>query len=132
MITLDNEAIRLITLFENLTGASVKDCLIEGNVVYFLIEEGMVGMAIGRNGRNVKNAERIIGKQVKLFEFSKDLRTFVRNLIPQAQDIKINGERVEVRVDKIHRPIVIGREKKNLEVFRKILKRNFGVDIIIR
>ena len=47
VIKFDTEMIRLMTLFENLTGVPVKDCLIEENVVYFLVNEENVGIAIG-------------------------------------------------------------------------------------
>jgi len=132
MITIDSEAIRLITLFENLTGASVKDCIIEGDTVYFLMEEGMMGRAIGKNGRNVKRVERMIGKNIKLFEFSEDIKTFTKRVIPYAIQIDVNKDCVEVKVNKVYRPVVIGRDGRNVEILRKIFKRNFGVDIKIR
>ena len=49
-VTLDIETIRLVTLFENMTGAGVKDCLVdaENRIVYFVIDEGQAGKAIGK------------------------------------------------------------------------------------
>ena len=138
VLTFDTESIRLITLFENLTGTIVKDCIIDNlnNTVYFVIEEGKIGIAIGKNGGSVRNAEHLIKKSIKIFEFSGDLNSFIKNLIPQASEIKIkNGETimVEVRVDKKDKAVVIGREGKNLKVFRELLGRNHGVnELIIR
>ena len=137
-LTFNTESIRLITLFENLTGTMVKDCVIDdtNNTVYFVIEEGKVGIAIGKNGGCVKNVERLIKKNVKIFEFSGDLGSFIKNLIPQASDVRIkNGESimVEVKVDKKDKAIVIGREGKNLKLFKELLHRNHGVnELIIR
>ena len=137
-LTLNTESIGMITLFENLTGTMVKDCIIDNvtNTVYFVIEEGKVGIAIGKNGSCVKNVERLIKKNVKIFEFSGDLGSFIKNLIPQASDVRIkNGEgiMVEVRVDKKDKAIVIGREGKNLKLFKELLKRNHGVtELVIR
>lgn len=133
----DTEAIRLITLFENITGAGVKDCVIDNssNTVFFIIEEGKIGIAIGKNGNSVKKAENIIGKNIKLFEFSKNLNSFIKNLIPQCTEIKIKNEygrvSVEVKIEKSERGIVIGRDKKNINVFKEILQRNYGVDELI-
>jgi N utilization substance protein A len=55
-VTFDTETIRMITLFENITGAPVKDCLIEENTLYLVVDEGKVGIAIGKNGNSVKHA----------------------------------------------------------------------------
>jgi N utilization substance protein A len=136
-LTFNTETIRLITLFENLTGVRVRDCLVdkESNTVYFVIEEGMVGMAIGKNGNIVKNAEKIMRKNIKIFEFSKDLKTFVKNLIPQANEIRIKNENnsitVEVKVDKKEKPIVIGREEKNLKILKQLFQRNHKVNNLV-
>lgn len=136
-LSFDTETIRLITLFENLTGVRVKDCLVdkENNTIYFVIEEGMVGIAIGKNGSVVKNAERIIGKNIKIFEFSKDLKTFVKKLIPQANEIKIKNDgdltTVEVKVDKKEKALVIGRDEKNLKILKQLFQRNHKVNDLI-
>jgi N utilization substance protein A len=135
VIRFDTETIRLMTLFENLTGVPAKDCLVEENVVYFLVDEENVGMAIGKNGNSVKNVENVINKTVKIFGFSNDLNKFVKNLVPKATDIKIidqEGKKiVEVSIEKSDRPIVIGREGKNLKILKELLKRNHNVDDLI-
>ncbi len=139
VITFDTETIRIITLFENLTNTSVKDCLIdyESNTVYFVVDEGKMGMAIGRNGSSIKNAEKIIGKNIKVFEFSKNLSAFVKNLIQKVEEVRIKNENekiiVEVRVEKKFKPMIIGRDGKKLKIFKEILERNHKVsDLIIR
>lgn len=134
-VSFDTEAIRLVTLFENLTGTMVKDCLIESNMVYFIIEEGKAGIAIGKNGYSVKNAENLIKKDIKIFEFSKDLNTFVKNLIPQAGEIKIRNENermiVEIRVERRSKAAVIGRDSRNLKLYKELLHRNYGIDEVL-
>lgn len=139
VVTFDTETIRLITLFENLTGVAVRDCIIDNltNTVYFIVDEGGVGKAIGKNGSSVKNAENLIKKDVKIFEFSENLNRFVKNLIPQANDIKIKNEDnktvVEVRVDKKNKALVIGRDGRNFKLYKEMLQRNHRVyDLIIR
>jgi N utilization substance protein A len=124
-----------MTLFENLTGVPVKDCLVEDNIAYFLVNEENVGMAIGKNGNSVKNIENVINKTVKIFGFSSDLNKFVKNLIPRAIDIKINNQEgktvVEVSVEKSDRPVIIGREGKNLKILKEFLRRNHNVDDLV-
>jgi N utilization substance protein A len=136
-LTFDTDTIRTITLFENITHAPVKDCVIdkETNTVYFLIEQGKIGVAIGKNGSSVKHAEKAIGKTIKLFESSNDLVTFVKKMIPQATSIKVKNEdskvTIEIRVDKKNRPIVIGRNGRNLRLYKELLKRNHKVDDLV-
>lgn len=137
-LTFNTESIRLITLFENLTNTIVKDCVIDdsNNMVYFLIEEGKIGMAIGKDGGNVKNVENLIKKKIKIFEFSEDLNDFIKKLIPQATEVRIKNEErimVEVRVDKKDKAVVVGRDRRNLKLYRELLERNHGVsELIIR
>jgi N utilization substance protein A len=133
----DTETIRLMILFENLTGAAVKDCIVDEDTICFVIEEGKLGIAIGKNGNSVKNAENMINKTIKLFEFSSDLSTFVKNIIPKATSVTINndGDKViiEIKVERNDRPLVIGRDGKNLKMFKELLKRSYNVsDLIIR
>jgi len=98
-VKFDTETIRLINFFENFTGVSVKDCLVNCDCIYFIVEEGKVGIAIGKNGSSVKHIERLIKKSIKLFEFSKDLKVFIKKLIPQVNDIKIKDDNGKVFVD---------------------------------
>lgn len=139
VLTFDTETIRIIALFENLTNASVRDCLIdhETNTVYFIVDEGKMGVAIGKNGSSIKNAEKIIGKNIKVFEFSKNLITFVKNLIQNIEEVRIKGEGdrtiVEVKVEKRFKSMIIGREGRKLKILKEILERNHKVsDLIIR
>jgi len=126
-----------MTLFENITGAPVKDCITDNNIVYFVVEEGKIGIAIGKNGNSVRRAEKKIGKIIKIFEFSNDLVKFVKNLIPQALEIKVKNEYdktiVEVMVEKRDRALVIGRDGRNLNLIKQLLRRTHNVnDLIIR
>jgi N utilization substance protein A len=133
-LTFDTDTIRLITLFENITRAPVKDCLVDSdtNTIYFIVEEGKIGVAIGKNGNSVRHVERVIGKTIKIFEFSKDIVSFVKKAIPQATAIKVRDENgkttLEVRVKKKSRPLVIGRGGRNLRIYKKLFKRNYKVD----
>ena len=135
--TFDTDTLRLMTLFENITHAPAKDCIVEssGRYVYFVVPNGKVGSAIGRNGANVKSVQAAIKKDVKIFEFSDDLETFVRNLIPQARDVKVSdaegGKRVEVKVEGGKKALVIGREGKNIKLFKELLRRNHDVDDLV-
>lgn len=134
-VKFDTDTIRLINFFENFTGVSVRDCLVDGNCIYFIVEEGKVGIAIGKNGNSVRNIERIVKKNIKLFEYSKDLNVFVKKLIPRVNDIKIRNDNerivVEIKVEKKDKALVIGRDGRNIKVFKELLQRSHNVNELL-
>lgn len=134
-VKFDEETIRLITLFENFTGSLVKDCIADesGNTIYVIVEEGKLGVAIGKNGKNIKAIEGIVKKNIKLFEFSPDINIFAKRLVPWANRVNSTNDILEIWVDKKYRAVVIGRDKKNLNLLKKIFQRNFNIkDLVVR
>jgi N utilization substance protein A len=133
-ITFTTESIRLLTLFENMTNVSVRDCFITDDSIYYIVEEGKVGLAIGKNGNSIKNVERVVGKKVKVYEYSSDIKNFVKNLIPQSREVKIIDDndsiKIEVKVSKNNRGLVIGRGGEKIKIYKKILKRIHNVSDI--
>ena len=133
-ITFNTETIRLLTLFENMTNAPVIDCFTDNDVVYYIVEEGKIGLAIGKNGNSIKNVERVVGKRVKVFEYSKNLEKFVKNLIPQCKEINVTGDRgmlkVEIKVSRNDKGFVIGRGGEKIKIYKEILKRVHNISDI--
>jgi len=119
----NTEDILAIAAFENLTGCEVRD-YINGDTLYFLVGSGKAAMAIGKEGKNIKNAERILQKPIKIFEFSEDTAQFVKNLIPQAQKVDLDGEKIVVNIPAKERGIVIGRSGIKIKVIRELIERN--------
>ena len=126
-IVLDIDTIRLLNLFENMTNVPVKDCFVNSDTVYFIVEEGKIGLAIGKGGNSIKNVERVLGKKIKVFEYSSNVSEFVKNLITQAKEVSVinNGETVEIeiKVDRSDRGFVIGRGGEKIKIYKEILKR---------
>jgi N utilization substance protein A len=126
-IEFTTETIRLLTLFENMTKVSVRDCFVNKNVIFFIVEEGKIGLAIGKNGSSIKNVERVIGKKVKVYEYSNNPIQFIKNLIPQSKEVKMINDRdtvtAEIRVNRGDRGFVIGRGGEKIKIYKEILKR---------
>ena len=131
-ITFNTETIRLLTLFENITNVPVRDCFMNNDVIYYIVEEGKIGLAIGKEGNSIKNVEKVVGKKVKVFEYSTDPVKFVKKLIPQCKEVKINNSdnTVEIRVNKRDRGLVIGRGGEKIKVYKEILKRIHNISDI--
>lgn len=134
-IKFDENSIRLITAFESLTGVSVRDCVVDesSNTAYILVESGKLGLAIGKEGKNIKKVEEVVKKRMKLYEFSEDIVQFTKKFIPQANRVNLTNGLLEVYVDKKDRAIVIGRDGKKINIIKAIFRRNFGIeDVVIR
>ena len=85
-IKFTSREMRYIALFESITGASVKDCIVdeEQGRVIFVVNEGQVGVAIGKGGRNIRVLERMTGKKHEIIEYSDDPAQFIRNALKPA------------------------------------------------
>jgi len=131
MITFDTETIRMINLFESFTHLNVKDCLIFDDSVCFLLEEGQRI----ENREMIKALENIMKKKVKIFVYNSNLMEFLKNSLRGAKNIKIRNEKdkkvVEVLLDDEYKSIVIGKNGRNINALRKILKRNYDIDELV-
>ena len=121
-----------MSLFETVTGAKLKDCIL-GERLLFIVEEGQMGKAIGKKGINVRKIEDVLKKKVKLVEFSSDMLQFIRNYI---YPLKVNEVKQEQDIVLISAPdtntrsLLIGRDRNNLNELMSIVKRYFEIETI--
>lgn len=127
-VTLDSDTIQAMNFFQNFTGSSVVDCITEGEEIYFVVGHGQYGLSVGRQGAKIKNAEKLFKKNIKVFEYSTDLKEFVKNLVPEAQETEINDKKIEIRIRQSDKAKVIGKGGKNIKILNKFLKRLFDID----
>ena len=128
-IKYDSDLMKLITLFESMSGAKVKDCIADDNII-FIIEENEMGKAIGKKGANIKRAEDLLKRKIKLVEFSQDILQFVKNMIYPAEVNDIKQEDGVITIygkDSNSKAKIIGRERRNINNLTKIAKRYFDV-----
>lgn len=125
----DSDSMKLISLLESMTGAKVKDCIMDQNPM-FIIEENEMAKAIGKKGANIKRLENMMKKSIRLVEFSSDVSKFIRNLAHPIEILKIENDDGRVTLfgkDTGTRAMLIGRERKNLNRITEIVKRYFDV-----
>lgn len=123
------DLIKLMTFFESMTGAKVKDCISNDKLV-FIVEENEMGKAIGRNGANIKRIESALKRRVKLVEFSSDVLRFIRNMVNPVEVLDIKSEEGIITLygkDTSARAMLIGRERQNINHLADIVKRYFDV-----
>lgn len=139
-IKLTTDQIRLISLFQNVTGASARDCVEDEkqNRVIFVVNEGKMGLAIGKGGAHIRNLQNIVKKNVELVEYSDDPVTFLKNMLNAklVTDVKLNkrldgSTQAIVLVDAKKKGIVVGREGRNAEKARLLAKRYFEITSVL-
>jgi NusA-like KH domain protein len=129
-IKLATQNIRDIAVFERITKVHVKDVIRDETCVYFMIEPGKSGLAIGKNGMIAKSVGRVLGKPVKVFEFAGDLDTMVKSMIPSVKGLEVDGDTVTVSIPNGDRSIVIGKNGRNIKIMKEFLKRHFKINYL--
>jgi len=130
---LTTETMRYISLFEQKTGASVKDCLLDEQSIVFVVELGQVGMAVGKEGKHVKELRTLLGKDIKVIEYSNDVEHFIRNIFHQF-NVEIHlqegeeGKRAVVIADPQEKGKVIGKGGRNIKLARTLVARHYNLD----
>ncbi|MBC7114171.1 MAG: transcription termination/antitermination protein NusA [Archaeoglobi archaeon] len=138
-LRITEEEMRYISLFETLTGISPKDCFVDGENgrVVYVVKKGMAGLAIGRGGSTVERVRKALGMNVEIVEHSEDLEEFIHNLFMpvkprRIRDVRRGGKRIiYVEVSPTEKGIAIGKNGRNIQKVRHILRRHHAVDDVI-
>ena len=82
-IKLSSDQLGLISIFQNMSGATVRDCIVDekGGRLIFIINKGQMGLAIGKKGATIQNIERVVKKPVEVVEWSDDPAEMIRNAL---------------------------------------------------
>jgi N utilization substance protein A len=126
-VKLGTESIRTIALFERVTKTHARDCLITDSCIYFLVDPEKVGLAIGKNGNNIKEVKKLIGKSVKVFGYSNDPVALINNLIPNIKNIETNNSTITLTIPGEDKITVIGKNGNNIKAFNEILNRHSSI-----
>jgi len=132
-IKYDINIMKYMSLFETLTQSKLKDCIINEEKVIFIVEENQIGKAIGKSGVNVKKIENILNKKIKIAEFSSNVLQFIKNFIYplKPRDVKEENKIITIfGADTKTKGLLIGRDAKNLNNLKSIVKRYFDIEDI--
>jgi len=135
-IKFTSREMRCIALFESITGANVKDCIIdeELNRIIFIVKQGEMGLAIGKGGKNIHLLEKMTDKKHEIIEYSENPIKFIKNALKPAhvKEIRItkrpDGKKIAVvSVNTRDKGIAIGRNGIKAERTRFLAKRYFQI-----
>jgi N utilization substance protein A len=139
-IKLTPDEFRLISLFQTISSASARDCIVDDKMerVIFIVNKGQMGLAIGKGGATIKQLQNVVAKKIELVEYSDDASEFIRNILnsEMVNDIKINersdgSKQAVVFVDPKRKGVVVGREGRNAEKARLLAKRYFQISNVL-
>ncbi len=138
-IRLTTKEMRYIALFESITSATVRDCIVddEQNRIIFVVKEGDIGVAIGKGGKNIHMLERMTGKKHEIIEHSSSPQQFIKNALKPAHvnEIRIterpDGKSIAVvSVSPQDKGVAIGKNGRNAERIRLLAKRYFQIQSV--
>ena len=127
---------RFIALFQSITGATVKDCIVDTdlNRIIFVVKEGSIGMAIGKKGKNIHLLEKMTGKKHEVIEHSDNPAQFIKNALKPAKvdEVRItermDGKTIAViSVNPKDKGVAIGKNGRSAERIRFLAKRYFQI-----
>jgi len=135
-IKLTTDQMRLMSLFQNVTGATARDCIEDEKQdrVIFVVNSGKMGLAIGKGGSHIRTLQNIVKKNIEIVEYSDDPAEFLKNILNSklVSEVKLNKRadgtmQAIVLVDPRKKGIVVGREGRNAEKARLLAKRYFEI-----
>jgi transcription termination/antitermination protein NusA len=136
-IKLSSDQLSLMSLFQGMTGATAKDCVVDDkrNRVIFVIAKGQMGLAIGKDGASVKKIERAVRRPVEVVEWADDVEGLVRNALGAkfVQEVRLSDrldgtKGVVVVVDSRKKGAVLGLGGRNAEKVRLLARRYFDIE----
>lgn len=139
-IKLTSDELRLMSLFQSITSATARDCIVDSRMdrVIFVVNKGQMGLAIGKGGATIKQLQNVVAKKVELVEFSEDPVEFIRNMLnsEMVADVRISDrndgtKQAVVTVDARKKGAVVGREGRNAEKARLLAKRYFQITNVL-
>jgi N utilization substance protein A len=136
-LTLSDAARRHIALFEDITGATARDCLLDEGAerVVFLVAAGEMRQAVGPDGHAVKKLEDRLDAEVALVEDADVPEAFVANALAPAvvRNVTISEDDSRVAYAEVaaeDKGVAIGTDGRTIETARTLAKRHFDLDDI--
>jgi N utilization substance protein A len=128
-VVYDASTLGTMKLFENMTRAKVRDCIVEPERLIFVVDFGELRKALGKGAENIKRLSEKFQKRVKVVEYNEDMLKLIQNFIHPLKVDAIHEEDGIVileSADTKTKGLLIGRAAKNLRALEENIKRYFA------
>jgi N utilization substance protein A len=145
---LDRGSMELMSLFNSISGAIIKDCLafetpeIDSDVIIFLVKKEDVGKAIGKGGEHVKDLMTKLQKKIDVIPWSESIEQFIQYIFNTSKN-SIKVQNIEIKENKNNKKTVIisvrpqdrgkaiGKDGSMIRKIKMLVTRHFEVDNVI-
>lgn len=136
---MSQDELRFISILEGLTGALAVDCIWDKSEtrVIFVVRRNDTGKVIGRGGTTIRRLRDHFQKNVDIVEYSENIEIFAANTLAPAKTKSIeihekSGKKtVVVTVIPKEKGKAIGKNGRNIQKSRFLMKRHFGVNNVV-
>jgi N utilization substance protein A len=138
MRELTSDDLNYFSQFERITGVTPNDYMIISDTIVFLVGEGLLGKAIGRNSKNIEMLKDIFKKRIIIIADSNEPELFLRNIFYKvnilATELREAGgeKKFFLTIDENDRGIAIGKNGERIKMARTLLKKKFNMDLVLR
>lgn len=135
-VRLDNQTLLHISLFERITRTQIRDCVEMEDKIIFMVDNGRITQAVGKNGENVSKLRKSLDKTIQIIEYSDDPAQFVRSVFHpyevESVELEARGDQIHatVKVNPVLKAKAIGKQGRNLKIFRDIISRHHNIQSV--
>ena len=121
MVEFTSDDLDYLSRFENVTKVMPKDYMILSETILFLVDQPLLGRAIGKQGSNIPKLRKIFNKKVVIIGDSPQMDLFIRNFFNNVtiEDIELRdvmGEQaILLTVDEKDRGLAIGKAGERIK-----------------
>lgn len=132
---LTSDEIFYLNELNSASGANARDCVIEGNVITFLVRKRELGKAIGKDAEAVKKLRLKLKLNVELLEYAEEGKEFIKKAlydvkIKEIKFVERNGKKIaNVSLESGERRKILGQTGR-LKRIKALARRNYKVEDI--